>query len=185
MANQTRLLHHWLIVIEDHEVWDALHIEPGRHFRMTFRIELYDYSSSRHIRGGARNLWHGHSAWPALGSPEIHQHGNAGILNYFVERLRIDFQRLVHRGHRSFAGTAPSSIGKMYRWNAVLLPTSLAGSNCGHIYVSLLSAPCDNRFIDCPRYARADRNFNTRIGGRSAETTEVFPVLCEHSSIRR
>src|SRR6267154_2909571 len=90
VADQSRLLRYRMTLAENNEVWNASHVESCRHFWIAFRINLHDHCSSGHICGRTLNFRRRHSAWSTPGSPEIHQHGDPGVLNNFVEYLRIN-----------------------------------------------------------------------------------------------
>jgi hypothetical protein len=56
VPHQSRLLHHRTALVEDNEIRDAAHVEPGSNLRVAFGVEFYHYSSSRHISSGTRNF---------------------------------------------------------------------------------------------------------------------------------
>src|SRR5580700_4450402 len=113
MIYQTGLLRDNASVGEDRKVWDSTDVEPSGQFRIALSVNLNDNGPSGHIGSRTRNLWRCHPAGPAPCSPEVHQHGDAGVGNDFVEQLGINFDRFVLRWHRGLASAAATGIGKM------------------------------------------------------------------------
>src|SRR3974390_422605 len=132
MVHKAGLLLDQAALRENCEVWNATHIEASSQLRILLGINLEHDGPAAHLRSGARNFRGGHSARAAPGSPEIYQYRHAGLLDYFVEQLGIDFQRFRHRLERCFAGAAASRARQMLGGDAVLTATRLARANGRH-----------------------------------------------------
>jgi hypothetical protein len=133
MVNCARLLHQ-SPGTEDNEVWDATHVEPSRQFWIVLRVDLYDDRLPSHIGSSARHLGRRNAAGSAPFSPKVREYRDTGILDDFVERFTVNFQRLIHLRQGRFAGAAATGVSEVGRWNAVHSPTSFACSNHRHTY---------------------------------------------------
>ena len=179
MVNGARLLHHGSPSAEDNEVWDATHVEPSRQFWMALRVDLYDDRFPSHIGGHARHLGRRHPAGSAPFSPKVREHRNTGILDDFVERFTINFQGLIHRQQRRFAGAAATCVSEAGRWNAVLSPTGFACSNHRQTYSTTANLqPVLAIFGGWARDRRSDSVFQAPASRRQAMTEASSPGFC-------
>jgi hypothetical protein len=112
---------------------------PPRQLRVLFCINLDYDGASPHVGRSPGDLRRSNSTWAAPCSPEIYQHGDARILNNYIELLRIHVQRLVNRRQRRLTHSATSSISKMFRGHAVLGSAIFADANQGHLVTPLFA----------------------------------------------
>ncbi len=136
MIDNPGLLHYHAASAEDHEVWNASHIESCRYIRVALCIELQHYRSSRHSSSRTRDFRRRYLTRSAPGSPEIHEYRNPSFLNDFVERGRVNFERLIHWWQWSLAIPTLPGIGQMFRRDAIPAATGFAGSNYRHNFLN-------------------------------------------------
>jgi hypothetical protein len=92
----------------------------SRQLRVFFRIN-FDYDGATpHLSRSPGDLRRSHSAGSAPRRPEIYQHGDASILDNFIELFSIDIERFVHWRQRRLTYPATAGIRKMSRGHAVL-----------------------------------------------------------------
>jgi hypothetical protein len=132
VAYQSGLLLYPAPTIEDHEIWNAQNIETGGELRVFFGIDLQDDGPARHFRGSLRDFGSGHAARPAPVRPEIHEDGNRGILDDFIERHIVHRHGFSEWRQRRFARSAAARAGQMFAWNAVLPCATAADADNGH-----------------------------------------------------
>jgi hypothetical protein len=164
VIDHTCLLHNRTASIENDEVRDSAHIEPRRQLRMPLRIHFENDGPTYHVGGGLRHLRSRRPARPAPRSPEIHEHGNARILNDFIEETGIGFEWLIQRRQRTLAGAAAAGVGELRRRHTVASSTYSAGSDYGHRFTTFYAVvevdPGGNRtphYLDTPSVDIRDR----------------------------
>lgn len=132
VAYQASLLHHHSAAGENDKIGDAPNIEVPGQLRVFFRIHFKDNRLARHVRSRAQDFGSSGTTWPASLRPEVHEYGNANVLNNLVKQRFVDRDRFGDRRQGRFAFSATTSAGQMFDWNAVLLSAVSAGADHGH-----------------------------------------------------
>jgi hypothetical protein len=112
---------------------------PPRQLRVLFCINLDYDGASPHVGRSPGDLRRSNSTWAAPCSPEIYQHGDARVLNNFIELLRINIKGFVNRRQRRLTHSTTAGISKMLRGHPVLGSAIFADANQGHLVTCLMA----------------------------------------------
>jgi hypothetical protein len=132
MIDDSGLLPDQLAGGKDGKVRNAADGVPRSELLVAIRVDLEDYSLTRHLFCRTGDLRSRSAAWSAPVRPEVDENGNSGALDNLIEEFSINRQRFVKRRQRGLTRTASARIRKMIRSEAVFLTTALAGSYRRH-----------------------------------------------------
>src|SRR5579864_8820735 len=151
VVNDTGLLPHWASAGQNHKIRNTANVKPDCELRIGFGIGLQNDGTTRHVRRRAVHLGCSHATWTAQRCPKIHQHGDARLVDNFVEQRGIHVERPCERRQRRLALAAAATVSKMFCRDSVLLSTNVAGADHGHgSLLRSIFAHCNH---DCAAHA--------------------------------
>jgi hypothetical protein len=160
VADQARLLKDLAASGENDEVWDSADIETGCQFGMGLGVDFEHDCFSGHVLGGAGYFGRGRATGSTPGGPEVNQHRDGRVVDYFVEEGGIRRQGFGDRSKGGLASAASTCVGQMPAGDTVFLVAMSTASNDGQDEPLLLNI-CN---VGCTIPTQFFRN--SGLGGR-------------------
>ena len=110
VAYEAGLLVHELSIVQDEEIGDAANVVAGGQIMVLIGIHFEHDSLPGKVGGGTGDFGGGHAAGSAPISPEIDEHGDAGVLQDLVEERRVGGEGLIDGRQRVLAGAAAACV---------------------------------------------------------------------------
>ncbi len=133
-GRQPCLLKRDFSIPQNNEVRDATHAEARREIGQSFRVDLQDHRTPRHLSGQRLHLRRSHPAGTTPRRPKVHQHRYSRLARDLLELSgRGHIQRLRERRQRSFTRAAPTRICKVACRNTIARAATSTCSNHLHL----------------------------------------------------